>query len=143
MRLMQSAMYTATFHLVSCVRLPQFFGIRDGSLLIHSIVEQHLILSLKETSFKMMPNLYQKWFEQNPVFVKSSKFCEVWTIRFYSNFTSMWYKYFLNNVWRDLRLPMSASATVTRKSFYVKCTAKIDVPIGYFMLPLLMLTSGA
>ena len=38
---------------------------------------------------------------------------------------------------------MSALATVTRKSFNGKFTAKIDFPIGHFMLPLLMLTFGS
>ena len=47
---------------------------------------------------------------------------------------------FKRNVWRDFRLPMSALATVARKRFNGKFTAKIDFPIGYFMLPLLMLT---
>ena len=46
---------------------------------------------------------------------------------------------FLRNVWRDFRLPMSALATVTRKSFNDKFTAKTDIAIGHFMLPLLML----
>ena len=32
--------------------------------------------------------------------------------------------------YRNFRLPMSALATI-----YSKCTAKIDFPIGYFMLP--------
>ena len=36
---------------------------------------------------------------------------------------------------------MSALATVAQKSFNGKFTAKIDSPIGHFMLPLLMLTS--
>ena len=35
---------------------------------------------------------------------------------------------------------MSALAMVARKSFNGKFTAKIDFPIGYFRLPLLMLT---
>ena len=35
---------------------------------------------------------------------------------------------------------MSALATVAGKSFSGKFTAKIDFPIGYLMLPLLMLT---
>ena len=39
-----------------------------------------------------------------------------------------------------LLLPMSALATVARKSFNGKFTAKIDFPIEHFMLPLLMLT---
>ena len=69
---------------------------------------------------------------------KSSKFRVVWTIRLCSNFTSICT--FLWNVWRDFRLPMSAIATVARKSFNGKFTAKIDFPIGHFMLPLLMLT---
>ena len=34
---------------------------------------------------------------------------------------------------------MSALATVARKSFVGKFTAKIDLLIGYFMIPLLML----
>ena len=45
-------------------------------------------------------------------------------------------KYISNNVWRDFKLPVSAFATVARKSFNGKFTAKIDFPIGYFMLPL-------
>ena len=71
---------------------------------------------------------------------KSSKFCVVWTIRCCSNYTSMWYKYFVRNLWRDLRLPMTVLATVARKRFNGKFTAKIDFPIGHFILPLLMLT---
>ena len=52
----------------------------------------------------------------------------------------MGFKYLSNNVWRDFRLPMSALATGAQKSFDGKFTAKIDFPIGHFMLPLLMLT---
>ena len=40
----------------------------------------------------------------------------------------------------DFKLPMSALATVARRSFNGKFTAKIDFPVGYFMLQLLMLT---
>ena len=47
----------------------------------------------------------------------------------------MWYKHFVRNVWRDFRPPMSALATVARKSFNGKFTAKIDFPIGHFTLP--------
>ena len=43
---------------------------------------------------------------------KTSKVRVVWTIRFCSNFTSMWYKHFSRNVWRDFWLPMSALAMV-------------------------------
>ena len=63
-------------------------------------------------------NIFQKWrqhFVKNgqPFFSKSLKFCIVRIIQFCSNFTSMWSKYLSNNVWRDFRLLMSASATVT------------------------------
>ena len=61
-------------------------------------------------------------------------------IRFCSNFTSMWYKHFLKNVWGDFRVPMSALVTLAGKRLNCNFTAKIDFPIGYFMLPLLMLT---
>ena len=47
---------------------------------------------------------------------------------------------FLRNVWRDFRLSMSALAAIAGKSYNGKFTAKIDFPIGYFMLPLLMPT---
>ena len=40
----------------------------------------------------------------------------------------------------DFRLPKSVLATVAQKSFNGKFPAKIDFPIGHFMLPLLMLT---
>ena len=53
---------------------------------------------------------------------------------------SRWYKHFVRNVWRDFRLLMSALPTVAGNSFNGKFTAKIDFSIGYFILPLLMLT---
>ena len=61
------------------------------------------------------PTSFPKWYQcfvkmVNNFWSKSSKFCILWTIRFCSNFTSMWSKYLSNNVWRDFRLPMSASA---------------------------------
>ena len=59
-----------------------------------------------------------------------------------SNFTSMWYKCFVKqNVWRDFRIPMSALATVKRKSFNGQFTTKLNFPIGYFIWSLLKLTS--
>ena len=88
----------------------------------------------------MASTLCQKWFKKNVVFLsKSSTFRVVWTIQLCSNFTGMWYKHFSRNVWRDFRLSMSALASVARKSFNGKFTAKIGFPIGHFMLPLLML----
>ena len=44
---------------------------------------------------------------------KRSKLCIFPTIRICSNFTSMWSKWLSNNVWRDFRLPMSASVMIT------------------------------
>ena len=70
----------------------------------------------------MAPMVCQKWFKKTCFFVKNSKFCVVWTTWFCSNFTSMWYKHSLRNVWRDFRLLMSALATVTGKSFNSKFT---------------------
>ena len=50
----------------------------------------------------MATTLSQKWLT---IFCqKSSKFCIFRTMRFCSNFTSMWFKYLSNNVWRDFRL---------------------------------------
>ena len=61
----------------------------------------------------------------NHLFSKSSKFCIVRTVRFCSNFTSMWSKYLSNSVWRDFRLPMSPCSNYNvglkypiRKSFF-------------------------
>ena len=51
----------------------------------------------------------------------------------------MWYKHFSRNVRRDFTIPKSALATVARKSFNGKFTAKIDIPVGHFILPLLVL----
>ena len=47
---------------------------------------------------------------------------------------------FLRNVWRDFKLPLSALATVARKSFNGKFIAKNGFSVGRFMLSLLMLT---
>ena len=71
---------------------------------------------------------------------KSSKFCTFWAIQFGSNFASKWSKYVSNNVRRDFRLPVSAFATVARKVFNGKFTAKIHVPISTFMLSYLTST---
>ena len=46
----------------------------------------------------------------------------------------------LKGCMNGFKFPMSALAMVEQKSFNGKFTAKIDFPIGYFILPLLMLT---
>ena len=81
----------------------------------------------------MEKTLYQKWFRGTPVFFSFVEKLKISLL--------IWYKYFLRNVWRDLKLLMSASATATRKSVNVKFTAKTNFLIGYSMLPFLMLTS--
>ena len=44
------------------------------------------------------------------------------SIRFGSDFVRMWSRYLSNNVWRNIRLPVSAFATVARRSFNGKLT---------------------
>ena len=89
----------------------------------------------------MVPTLCQKWFLKTRFFVEKLKIsCSLDHTIFFSNFTSMRYKHSLRNVWRDFRLLMSALATVAGKSFNGKFTPKIDFPIRYFMLSLLILT---
>ena len=47
----------------------------------------------------------------------------------------MWCKHFLRNILTDFGLSISALATVAWKKFNGKFNAKIDFPIGYFILP--------
>ena len=69
---------------------------------------------------------------------KSSQFCVVYPTRFCSNFTSMWYKHFFKEYMERLKTSTffhsTVLATVEWKSFNGKFAAKIDFPIGYFML---------
>ena len=81
----------------------------------------------------MASTLSQKWFKK-PM-SKSSKFRVVWT-----NFASMWYRHFVKEYMEDFRITMSVLVTVAGKIFDGKFPTKIDFPIGYFMLPFLMLT---
>ena len=142
--LIGSAMFGATFNLVTRVGSTVIFGTRKGySLQINSLAFSRCF-SYRNV-FQNGVNALSKLVLKNSGFLsKSSKFRVVWTIRFCSNLISMWYKhflfFFLRNVWRNLRLPMSALAAAARKSFNSKFTAKIDFPIGHFILPLLMLT---
>ena len=116
-----------------------FRTLKGGSLQINSLALKNCF-SYRNV-FQNGVNALSKMVLKNPGFCqKNSKFCIFRTIRFCSNFTSMLSKYVSNNVWRAFQLPMSALATVARKSFKGKFTAKIDFPIGHFMLPLLMLT---
>ena len=120
-----------------------FGTFKDGSLQINSLALNNC-LSYRNV-FQNGVNTLSKMVLKTRVFwSKSSSFRVVWTTRFFfSNFTSMWYKHFVRNVWRYFRLPMSALARIARKSFNGEFTAKIDFPIGHFALPLLMLTLKA
>ena len=136
-------MFGATFHLFTHVELPLFLK-RRKMVVWKSIVSLALnnCFSYRNV-FQNGVNSLSKMIEKTWFFVKSSKFCILRTIRFCSNFTSMWSKYLSNNVWRDFRLPMSPLATVAGKSFNSKLTAKIDFLLGYFIVQLLMLTLEA
>ena len=79
----------------------------------------------------MASTLCQNGSKNHGFFGQKLKFGVVWHIYFCSNFTSMWYKHFQRNVWRDLRLPMSAFATAVWKRFDGKFTVKMDFPITY------------
>ena len=120
-------------------RTTVIFGtLKDGSLEINSLALNNCF-SYRNV-FKNSAKALSKMVLKTRFLSKSSKFRMISTIRFCSNFTSMWYKHSLRNVWRDFKVLMSALATVAGKSFNGKLTAKIDFPIGYFMLPLLVLT---
>ena len=55
---LRSSMFTASFILVLCVKLPQFFGItKDGSLVLN--IKHQEIVSPAETSFKMALTICQ------------------------------------------------------------------------------------
>ena len=81
------------------------------------IVYHQINVSATETSFKMDVNALSKMgLKKSIVLSKSSKFCTFRTIRFCSNFASMWFKYVSNNVWRGFyTAPVSAFTTVARK----------------------------
>ena len=118
------------------------FGImRDGSLLIAS-----LNCFTWKPSFKMAPKLYQKKKKEKKK-KKKKKFLMVCQKAKknscspdHTTLLNFHQQILLRNVWRDIRLSMSASTTVTRKSLNVNFTSKIDVLIGFFTVPLLILT---
>ena len=123
----------------TCRTTVSFGTLKDGSLQSNSLALNNNF-SYRKIFQNGVNSLSKMVFKKNLVFLpKSSTFRVVWTIQLCSNFTSMWYKHFSRNVCRDFRLPMSALASVARKSFNGKFAATIGFPIGHFMLPLLML----
>ena len=96
------------------------------------------MVTATKTSCKMAFTLYQKWFKKTRLFAKKL-FFTLWTIRFGSNFASMWSKYVLNNVWIDFRTSCVSICNGSTEDFYVKLTARIDFSIRHFILPLVRL----
>ena len=72
----------------------------------------------------------------NHILSKSSKFCIIQTIRFCSNFTSMWSKYLSNNVWRDfisngdIKYPIGESSIFAVNLLKLCITTVANVSIG-------------
>ena len=86
-----------------------------------------MVAAAKKKPCKMASILFQKWFFKNFFFSKTSKFCTFRTIRFGSNFASLWSKYVtIMYTEGDFKIPVSAFATVTRKGFNGKFTTKIE-----------------
>ena len=107
LRLIGSAMFGASFNLM-------IFGkVKDDSLSIHAIALNHCLCH--RNVFENGVNTISKIIYH--FLLKSSKFCIFHTIRFCSNFNSMWSKYLLNNVWRDFWLPMSGSVMIARNTW--------------------------
>ena len=75
-------------------------------LVFFMLTTPHLLAAIALRSHFV--TLCQKWVT---IFQKAQKFYSSENTIFF-NFTSMWFKYLSNNVWRDFRLPMSASAMV-------------------------------
>ena len=94
----------------------------------------------------MAPTLCKSWLTIVCKKLKSLKFCVVQIIYFYSNCTIMWTKYLPNNVWSELRFPMSASATVKCMKYPIKTSVfALNVPsklsrVTVMMLPLEILS---
>ena len=94
-------------------------------------------------SSKMASTFCLKWFLKTRFFVKKTQ-----------NFVQLELYYLVQislacstsifkgmyKLWRDFRRSTSVLATVAVKNFNDKFTEKIDFPIRYFMLPLLMMT---
>ena len=95
------------------------------------IVNHQIIVSATETSNKMAVNALSKnEFKRFWLIVKKLKFYTFRTIRFGSNFASMWSKYVSNNVWRNFRLVVFAFATVARESLKANLLQKLIIRSG-------------
>ena len=103
-----------------------FGTVKDSSLKINSLPSSNgcIYKNVLQNGVNSLSEMVLKNFGFCP---KAQKYCTVLTIRFGSNFTSMWftYMYVSNNVRTDFRIPMPGFAMVARKRFNGKFTAEI------------------
>ena len=78
-------------------------------MIVFKLIVQHLAIVLVTETSSKMPSTLSKIVDH--FLSKSTKFCMVQTIRFCSNFTSMWSKYLSNNVWSNgnIKCPIGKS----------------------------------
>ena len=79
----------------------------------------------------MSSTLCQIWF--TIICPKAQNFCLFLTIRYFLNLTSLWSKCLSNNLWRDFRLPMSATVMVKKMkiNFFSKSAIKTCTSYRY------------
>ena len=82
----------------------------------------------------------QKWFLKTRFFVNKVTILNILDHTIWFKFRQHRFKYVSNNVWRYIRFPVSALATIAWKSLNGKFASKNHFPIDHFMLPLLTLT---
>ena len=102
--------------------------LKDGSL---------KIVSATETLCKMASRFCYNWFLKISVFCQKSQNLVHFRPQDLVQKISAAYgpRTYLIMIGRDFRLPVSAFARVARKCFNGKYTAKLDFPIGHFILP--------
>ena len=129
-------MFGADFNLVTRDRLPYSFEHwKDGSLQINILALNNCFSH--RNIFQNDVNALSKMFFKNPVCCqKAQNFVEFGSYNFAQISPGGGRNILYGSLWRDFRLPTSALATVAQKVSNGKFTAKIDFPIGYFILPL-------
>ena len=115
----------------------------ESQIIFKSIVKHQTIISAAETSPKVETTLLCKnGYSEKPVLCQKVQYfpCSL-SHTIFSNLTNIWYKHVLSEMSSGeyFRFPTPAIVTVVRNSLTCKFTAKIDVPIEHYMLPLLML----
>ena len=123
-----------------------------GSLEINSLALNTYYFSYSNVIQNGVNALFKMVFKKHDFFfffVKKLKFCEVRSVPFTLNFTSMWFKYLSNNVWRVktsnvsisngsredfLRQIYSVQKLIFRSGFFY-ITTIADADIGSLMQP--------